>query len=130
MRAGTRLDRPLWMRPGPVTLGEPGRHQQPPCPHVAPAVPRHEEAIALPRSGLDPPGDDLATVAGHLIAADLLERSIAAAGPNLDPDQESRASTWVPVPGVDASANRLPLDGAVMPARTWRLSRDVEEARR
>jgi hypothetical protein len=67
MRVGTRFDRPLWMQPGPVMLGESGR-QQPPCPYVAIAVRRHAEAIALPCPVLGPPADDLVAVAGHLIA--------------------------------------------------------------
>ena len=49
-------------------VDQPSGHQQPPRPHAAPAVQRHEEAVAFPRRSLDLSGDDLAAVPGHLLA--------------------------------------------------------------
>ena len=70
VRAVQHVTPPPRGHPGQVgqLVGEPGRHEQPPGPHAAPAGQRHQKAVALPRRGLDPPGDDLAAVPGHLIA--------------------------------------------------------------
>jgi hypothetical protein len=46
-------------------VNQPGRHQQPPRPHIAPAVQGHQESVAILRRRLDGSAGDLAAVPGH-----------------------------------------------------------------